>query len=108
MFSYCLDNLSANSFKKRLILKALEKTEINICYGPHSEKAILFKDDTVRWDINVIILHIDEKYGKNMEHYKSTVKGEQLIIECEKNLLEYVDYEPEEVKLAPGSGWEAM
>ena len=98
---YYLDNLTSCS-DNRTILRATTQTKIIINYGNKMDEAVLNIGDTIRWADNVII-----SSGK-LDHYKSRVAGEKLVVISEDNLLERIEYvEPPNASVAPGTGWDA-
>lgn len=99
MFYYYLENISNNEASKCQLI-ALKDTNIIINYGNKREECYLNIDDTIRWDNNVII------YAKkdNLCHYKSIVSSKELIVSCEKDNLNKIDYIiPLNIKLAPSN-----
>ena len=98
---YYLDNLTSCS-DNRTILRATTQTKIIINYGNKMDEVVLNIGDTIRWADNVIIL------SGNLDHYKSRVVGEKLVVISEDNPLERIEYvEPPNARIAPGTGWDA-
>lgn len=98
---YYLDNLNGGS-DNRTILRATTETKIIINYGNKMDEVVLNIGDTIRWADNVIILS-----GK-LDHYKSRVVGKKLVVISEDHPLERIEYvEPKNIKVAPGTGWDA-
>lgn len=98
---YYLDNLTGCSDNKT-ILRATTQTKIIINYGNKMDEAVLNIGDTIRWADNVIIL------SGNLDHYKSRVVGEKLVVISEHHPLERIEYvEPKNARIAPGTGWDA-
>ena len=92
-----------DNFKEDYKFKVVFHCNAIIEYENKREKINLLKDDEIHWDNNVIILH------NKMNHYKSTVSKNELIIKAPPLSLLKIIYEKlEEEKIAPGSGWEAM
>lgn len=97
---YYLNNINGHEEEKSKLV-ALETTKVIINYGHKIDEIILNPDDEIHWDDNVII------YTGKLNHYKSKVTGKKLVVISENKPLKKVDYiAPENVKLAPGSGWE--
>lgn len=92
-----------DNFKEHYKFKVVFDCNAVIEYGNKREKIKLIKEDEIHWDDNVIILH------NKMNHYRSTVSKNELIIKAPPlSLLKIIYEKPKEEKLAPGSGWEAM
>jgi hypothetical protein len=92
-----------DNFKEDYKFKVVFDCNAVIEYGNKGEKIKLIKEDEIHWDDNVIILH------NKMNHYRSTVSKNELIIKAPPlSLLKIIYEKPKEEKLAPGSGWEAM
>jgi hypothetical protein len=107
-YEYILTNKESkfyneDNFKEDYKFKVIFDCDVIINYGNRKEKIKLIKEDEIHWDDNVIILH------NKMNHYKSTVSKNELIIKAPSlSLLKIIYEKPKEEKLAPGSGWEAM
>ena len=97
---YYLNNINGQEEEKSKLV-ALDTTKIIVNYGDKIDEMILNPDDEIYWHDNVII------YSDKLNHYKSKVTGEKLVVISKNKPLKRVDYiAPENVKLAPGSGWE--
>ena len=98
---YYLDNLNDCSDNKT-ILRATTETKIIINYGNKMDEVVLNAGDTIRWADNVIIS------SSKLDHYKSRVAGEKLVVISEHHPLERIEYiEPKNISVAPGTGWDA-
>lgn len=108
VYEYILTNKESkfyneDNFKEDYKFKVVFDCDVIIDYGNKKEKIKLIKDDEIHWDGNVIILH------NKMNHYRSNVSKNELIIKAPSlSLLKIIYEKPKEEKLAPGSGWEAM
>lgn len=108
VYEYILTNKKSkfyneDNFKEDYKFKVVFDCNAIIEYGNKREKIKLIKDDEIYWDDNVIILH------NKMNHYRSTVSKNELIIKAQSlSLLKIIYEKPKEEKIAPGSGWEAM
>lgn len=108
VYEYILTNKKSkfyneDNFKEDYKFKVVFDCDVIIDYGNKKEKIKLIKDDEIYWDDNVIILH------NKMNHYRSTVSKNELIIKAPSlSLLKIIYEKPKEEKIAPGSGWEAM
>jgi hypothetical protein len=108
VYEYILTNKKSkfyneDNFKEDYKFKVVFDCHVIIDYGNRKEKIKLIKDDEIHWDDNVIILH------NKMNHYKSTVSKNELIIKGPSlSLLKIIYEKPKEEKIAPGSGWKAM
>jgi len=99
---YYLNNINSHEEEKSKLV-ALDTTKVIINYGDKIDEMILNPDDEIYWDDNVII------YTGKLNHYKSKVTGKKLVVISENKPLKRVDYiAPENIKLAPGSGWETQ
>jgi hypothetical protein len=107
-YEYILTNKESkfyneDNFKEDYKFKVIFDCDAVIYYGNIKEKIKLIKDDEIHWDNNVIILH------NKMNHYRSTVSKDHLIIKAPSlSLLKIIYEKPKEEKIAPGSGWEAI
>ena len=98
---YYLDNLNGGS-DNRTILRAITESKIIINYGNKMDEVVLNAGDTIRWADNVIIS------SSKLDHYKSRVAGEKLVVISEDHPLERIEYvEPKNARVAPGTGWDA-
>jgi hypothetical protein len=108
IYEYILTNKESkfyneDNFKEDYKFKVVFDCDVIIDYGNKKEKIKLIKDDEIYWDDNVIILH------NKMNHYRSNVSKNELIIKAQSlSLLKIIYEKPKEEKIAPGSGWEAM
>lgn len=108
VYEYILTNKESkfyneDNFKEDYKFKVVFDCDVIINYGNRKEKIKLIKDDEIHWDDNVIILH------NKMNHYRSNVSKNELIIKAPSlSLLKIIYEKPKEEKIAPGSGWEAM
>lgn len=107
-YEYILTNKESkfyneDNFKEDYKFKVVFDCDVIIDYGNKKEKIKLIKDDEIYWDDNVIILH------NKMNHYRSNVSKDHLIIKAPSlSLLKIIYEKPKEEKIAPGSGWEAI
>ena len=84
-----------DNFKEDYKFKVVFDCNAVIEYGNKREKIKLVKDDKIHWDNNVIILH------NKMNHYKSTVSKNELIIKAPPlSLLKIIYEKPKEEKLS--------
>lgn len=98
---YYLNNINETQ-KEKSKLVVLMTTKIIINYGDNMDEIVVNPGDEIRWEDNVII------YSGKLNHYKSKVTGEKLVVISESKSLKRVQYiPPENVKLAIGSGWES-
>jgi hypothetical protein len=108
VYEYILTNKESkfyneHNFKEDYKFKVVFDCDVIIDYGNRKEKIKLIKEDETHWDDNVIILH------NKMNHYRSTVSKNELLIKAPSlSLLKIIYEKPKEEKIAPGSGWEAM
>jgi len=101
MFEYILHNLSNNSNEKCKLI-AIMDCDIIVNYGNITEEINLVKNDEIRWDNNVIILK------NNMNHYKSTVSTEKLIITSKIDGLKKIQYITPKNEIVFCGGWYDM
>lgn len=97
---YYLNNINGKQQEKSKLV-VLDTTKVVINYGHKMDEFLLNQGDEIRWEDNVII------YTNKLNHYKSRVTGEKLVVISENKSLKKVEYiPPENVKLAVGSVWE--
>ena len=97
---YYLNNINGQQEEKSKLV-VVDTTKVLINYGDKMDEFLLNPGDEIRWEDNVII------YRNRLNHYKSRVTGEKLVVISENKSLKRVQYiPPENVKLAIGSGWE--
>jgi len=107
MYTYYLDNIF-NPFNKNMhILRAKNNTSVSIDYGNRIEDIVLLENDTIKWCNNVIICKYNILNKKNYEHYKGIVCIERLIINCNKDDLEIIEYnQPSNIKISCSNQWD--
>mgnify|MGYP001224984489 CR=1 FL=1 len=97
---YYLDNINGQQEEKSKLV-VVDITKVFINYGDKMDEIVLNPGDEIRWEDNVII------YSGKLNHYKSNVTGEKLVVISENKTLKREQYiPPQNVKIAIGSGWE--
>lgn len=97
---YYLNNINGEQAEKSKLV-VVDTTKVLINYGDKIDEFVLNTGDEIWWQDNVII------HSNKLNHYKSKVTGEKLVVISGNKTLKRVQYiPPENVKLAIGSGWE--
>ena len=84
---YYLNNINGERDKYKLVV--VEMTKVLINYGDKMDQFVLNQDE-IWWQDNVII------HSNKINHYKSKVTGEKLVVISENKSLKRIEYIPPE------------